>query len=163
MQNRIVAVFGGLTLVAAVAACSETPVGPASADSPTLALAQGSGSGGGSTDARVETSLLATSTAYPKAKGRARFRDRGGERELQIEVENLRPGLTVTFLFDGAPLTCTGGVACSAVVDGFGNVRINLNTDGGPGVAGTSVPASVSGRTVAAAVGGQTVARGTFN
>ncbi len=167
MTNRIASTIGALALVAAFTACADSPAGPAT-DAATLSASRGSDDGSvgttsGSVDTRQEANLVATSAAFPRAKGRARFRDRGGERELQIEVENLRPGIQVGFFLDGSALICSGGVACTATVNQFGKARINLNTDGGPGVDGTAVPASVSGSTVSVATGGTTVAAGTFN
>ena len=69
---------------------------------------------------------LKPSAAFPAAKGKATFKARGGERELQIEVENIRRlrGKRVVFIVGGSRLG-------TARVNAFGEARINRNSDRG--------------------------------
>ncbi|MFQ5747129.1 MAG: hypothetical protein ACE5HF_07920 [Gemmatimonadota bacterium] len=154
MWNRIRAVLVIATVAVGTAACSDT-VGPAASGSnATFASGRGGGvqaaGGGGGGEQRIEARLSATGSTFAKAKGKARFRDRGGEAQLQIEVENLAPGLVVDFLVDGAS-------AGQATTDAFGDARLSLNSD-----LGDIVPAVSGGTTVEAQVGGTTVAAGSF-
>ena len=75
--------------------------------------------------------------AFRSANGKAKFKSRGGERELEIEVEDVRAGTVLVFFLDGAEI---GRRTASAL----GNANLELNSDRG-GV----VPASVSGKSVA--------------
>lgn len=135
MLVRFAAVFTTLTLLGA---CSGLPTDQQSQTAALTAKGSGSagGSAGGSTDSRVEV-ILTGRPSYPAAKGKARFRSRGGERELQIEVENLPPGLMVNFL--------VGGIAYGGTqtVNALGAARINANSD-----LGQAVPMTVTGKAV---------------
>jgi len=129
---------------------------PAEAGSATRASNSGSGSGASDDqssnagrgasdeDARRrdhdrETIIrLIPGDAYPSAHGRAKFKDSGGELELEIEAERLR-GLV------GAQLHffVGGRFVGRALVDQFGKVALNLDSEDGD-----AVPASVSQRRV---------------
>lgn len=88
-------------------------------------------------DVRLEVTLLA-GAAYPAADGEAEYRDRGGERELEVEVEDVRSlrGQTLSVLVGGNRV---GG----ARVNNFGDARLELNSD-----AGQRVPVVRSGTRV---------------
>ena len=81
---------------------------------------------------------LKPSAAFPAANGKATFKSRGGERELQIEVEDIRRlrGKRVVFRVGGVLLG-------TARVNAFGTARIERNSDRGQRVpavrAGTKV------------------------
>ena len=74
--------------------------------------------------------------AFSRANGEAKFENEGGERELEIEVEDIPAGTALVFYVGDVEVA-------RATADSFGNARINLNSDRG-GV----VPASVAGKTV---------------
>ena len=77
-----------------------------------------------------------TDGAFSRANGEAKFENEGGERELEIEVEDVPPGTALVFYVGDVEVA-------RATADSFGNARINLNSDRG-GI----VPASVAGKTV---------------
>lgn len=88
-------------------------------------------------DADIRISLKG-SDSFSAAKGSAKYRDRGGEREFQVEVENIRKlaGSTLSVVVDGSKVG-------SMKVNSFGVARLNLNTD-----RGQAVPRIHSGSTV---------------
>ena len=67
---------------------------------------------------------LTGSAAFPNAKGTAKYRDRGGEREFQVEVENVRrlAGRTLSVFVNGNKVG-------SMTVNTLGEARFNRNTD----------------------------------
>ena len=77
-----------------------------------------------------------TDAAFSRANGEAKFENEGGERELEIEVEDIPAGTALVFYVGDVEVA-------RATADSLGNARINLNSDRG-GV----VPASVAGKTV---------------
>jgi hypothetical protein len=103
-------------------------------------------------DADVRISLKGSS-AYPNAKGAAKYRDRGGEREFQVEVENIKSlaGKTLTVLVGDANVG-------SMRVSSLGIARLNLNT-----TRGQAVPVIRSGSVVKVKTsGGVLVVSGRF-
>lgn len=120
---RVVAVTASLFVMAA---CSESsPVAPLSDDA---AFASGSGGGSSSTTSssstrtRVEIALTAPAGApFASAKGKARYSAKTGERELQIETENIPAGTAVAFLYNG---TAIG----TGTANALRQVRLNLNS-----------------------------------
>ncbi len=129
------------TLISLVACGDGSPT--ASDDA---SLARGSSQGGapaatgnGIRAGEVKTLIaLARPTGAPfaTAKGKAKFANKGGERELEIEAENIPTGTVVTFLLDGA-------VIGTATSNALREVNLNLNSD-----RGGSVPQSVTGLSV---------------
>jgi hypothetical protein len=133
----------------ALAACSESsPVAPLSDDA---AFASGSGSSTSSTSSsstrtRVEIALKAPAGApFASAKGKARYSAKTGERELQIEAENIPVGTAVTFLYNGAPIG-------TGTADVLRQVRLNLNSTLGQTVPMVAAGGQVSVVTAAGAV-----------
>ena len=126
MIKKLLFVLPLFALLFGAAGMSALTASPASA-------ASGSGSGSDRT-----IIALKGSAAFPNAKGKAAFRDRGSERELQVEVENVRvlAGTTVS-------MSVGGVLVGTATVNALGAARLSLNTN-----LGDSVPVSVSGKSV---------------
>lgn len=141
-----------LVAVAALAACSESTPTSVATDA---ALARGSGNGtasGGSAAAtgRVEIVLTRPANAvYRSAKGKAKFTAKAGERELQVEVENVPVGTVLTIL--------VGTSSYSATADALGKARLNMNS-----ALGQSVPMAVTGAAVTVTSAAGTVVSGGF-
>ena len=99
---------------------------------------------------------LAPSTSFPAAKGKARYRDRSGQRDLQIEVENILSlaGRTVSVCVNNAQIG-------TATVSALGAARLSRETQ-----LGQAVPVVVKGTlvkvTTAANCTGTTIVSGTF-
>ncbi|MFQ5689819.1 MAG: hypothetical protein ACE5HQ_06070 [Gemmatimonadota bacterium] len=146
MSGRITTAIGAIGLLVGLAACGDS-VAPLATDTSATSAA---GAKGSRNDTRLEARLTSTSSRFPDAKGRARFRDRSGEQQLQIEIENVAPGATVSFVVDGSSVG-------SAMADAIGAARLDLNSD-----LGDAVPAVSEGTTVQARIGGATVAAGSF-
>ncbi len=141
MFRPITIVLGAIALGTATTAC-DNALAPIQE--------QPARSQGSSNETRLEIDLIG-SEAYPDADGRARYRDRGGEQELQIEVEDGPANTPITFFVGGAAVG-------SGTTDGFGDARLNLNSD-----EGDTVPSVGSGTTVSVEVtGGGVVADGIF-
>lgn len=136
-----------LSAVVALSACSDAAPTGAVVDS--ASFARGSSRDGGTTPTatrqRVEISLVAPSgSVLPRANGKAKFSSKPGERELQIEVEDLPVGTSVVFRLGGAQIG-------TAVATALGEARLSLNS-----TLGQNVPMSVAGQavTVSTASGG---------
>jgi hypothetical protein len=97
---------------------------------------------------------LQSSPAFSGVKAKAKYKNRKGERELQVEAENLRVGTVVSVCVSGAR---AGGATANAL----GNARLNLNSN-----AGQSVPTISSGTRIAVHAGsscaGALIASGQF-
>ena len=114
-----------------------------------LAVPVALGSGGGT---RTEIALRG-SAAFPGANGKAVYKVDGGERELQIEVEDVRrlAGRRVNVFVNGTKLG-------SPLVNGLGEARLERNTD-----RGQAVPRIVDGSTVRVrTLAGTLIVSGTF-
>jgi predicted PilT family ATPase len=101
----------------------------------------------------VRQIALNGSAAFPAANGKAVYKVDGGERELQIEVEDIRrlAGARVNVFVNGNKIG-------SPRVSNLGEARVERNTD-----AGQSVPRIANGSTVRVRTqGGTLIARGTF-
>lgn len=141
MSSRIPMAFAIVLLAGGLSACRES-TGPLSGDA---ALALGAAASG-----RLE--LVA---GFSQGDAKARFRSRGTEQELQVEVEDLRPGTTIDILVGGI-------LVGQETADALGNTNLNHNTQvNGPFPAGFAVAA---GTTVIARVAGSgiVVAQGAF-
>lgn len=94
------------------------------------AFASGGGSG-----TRI---TLAASTSFPTAKGKAEYKVNGGQREFQVEVENV-----VALKGKTLRVTVNGIQAGTMIVSALGAARLNLNT-----TTGATVPNIVGGSKV---------------
>ena len=140
MSSRIPMALTIALLAGGLSACRES-TSPLSSDA---ALARGAAAG------RLE--LVAT---FSQGDAKARFRSRGNQQELQVEVEDLRPGTTIDILVGGI-------LVGQETADALGNTNLNHNTQvDGPFPAGFAV---APGTTVIAQVagGGAVVAQGAF-
>jgi predicted PilT family ATPase len=108
-----------------------------------------SASGGGTTT----TAALHGSASFPAANGKAVYKVKGSERELQIEVEDVRSlaGMKVKVFVNGALLA-------SPKVSNLGAIRVARNTDNGQTVPVISKGSTVRVRTL----GGTMIASGAF-
>jgi hypothetical protein len=126
------------------------------------ALSNLSGSGNGSTigsDGTISGEIriaLAPSSAFVGVKGKAKFKNRGGERELEVEVENLagRSGQSVSVCLNNLRV---GG----AVINPFNEANMNLNSDRGQTVPNVTKGSSVQ-VWLSASCSGNLVASGLF-
>ena len=141
MSSRIPMAFTIALLAGGLSACRES-TSPLSSDA---TLARGDAAAG-----RLE--LVAS---FSQGDAKARFRSRGNEQELQVEVEDLRPGTTIDILVGGI-------LVGQETADALGNTNLNHNTQvDGPFPAGFAV---APGTTVIAQVAGGSavVAQGAF-
>jgi hypothetical protein len=67
---------------------------------------------------------LTPSPQYAFAKGKAKYKDRGGEREFQVEVENLR-----SLRGQALNLQVSGAFVGRMTINAFGNGRFSRNSD----------------------------------
>ena len=89
--------------------------------------------------------------AFAGAEGKAKFENKSGERQLEIEVQDISAGTALTFSVGGVQL----GTATS---NALGNARLDLNSKRNAGV-----PISVTGLSVVVrAAGGAVVVAGSF-
>ena len=152
MQRSAFRVISVVATMVALTACSESsPTGVAN-DAAALARGSSGGSSAGATSStrtRVEIALTRPANAvFATAKGKAKFSAKTGERELQIEAENIPAGTAVVF--------SVGGVAVgTGTANALREVRLNLNS-----TLGQTVPMSMTGQavTVTTAAGGMIVA-----
>lgn len=96
---------------------------------------------------------LQGSAQYPNAKGTAKYKADGGEREFQVELENVKSlaGKTVNVFADGVKVG-------SFRVSKLGTGRLNRNTD-----LGQSVPMIRAGSAIQIKTGaGALIASGSF-
>jgi hypothetical protein len=116
-----------------------------------LALAACSDSSGPANPRTIELRPPTTGAAFAGANGTASFENEGGERELEIQIEDVPPGTALVFFFDNAQIA-------TQTADVNGSARINLNSD-----AGATVPTSVAGKVVSVrTAAGVVVVTGTF-
>jgi predicted small lipoprotein YifL len=151
MLFRTSSLAAALVLAGSLTACGPTDL-PTSAGS--AASAANAGSGQSSDAVRVRIALVAPSVGAPfrRAKGAATFKSRRAQRELEMEVEHLRPGTQVDFFVGGAQV---GG---RSTANEFGQAGIDLNTR-----LGDQVPLGVAGQTAEArTVTGAVIVSGTF-
>jgi hypothetical protein len=148
-----------LGLMGTIAGCSTSLSDtPAAADAKATSNADASvealASGSSATKVGELRIVLQSSPAYAGIKAKAKDKNRNGEREFQVEAENLRVGTVVS--------VCVSGVrAGGATANAFGNARLNLNSN-----AGQTVPNVSSGTRVAVRAGtncaGALIASGQF-
>ena len=81
---------------------------------------------------------LTPTPQYSFAKGKAKYKDRGGEREFQVEVENLR-----SLRGQALNLQVNGAFVGRMRINNFGNGRFSRNSD-----LGQPVPAITRGSAV---------------
>lgn len=96
---------------------------------------------------------LKSSAQYPNAKGTAKYKNAGGEREFQVELENVKSlaGKPVDVFVNGVKVG-------SATVNTLGAARFSRNTD-----LGQAVPAITSGSRIQVKTrGGVLIVSGSF-
>ena len=143
---------GALALTGA--ACANDPTSPTAqfkhgADDPAV---QNQG-GGAAANKTIMEIILTGAPSFTSAKGKAKFTVKGGQRELEIEVENLNriAGQSVGFFVGGASVG-------TGIVSALGQADLELNTR-----LGHTVPASVAGLAVAVRTAdGTLIASGSF-
>jgi hypothetical protein len=123
-------------------ASSEASASSAGSDSASGGVLDESASGSSKVRAGEIRITLNSSAAFAGVKAKAKYKNRNGERELQVEAENLRVGTVVS--------VCVSGVrAGGATANALGNARLNLNSN-----AGQTVPNVSSGTSIAVRAGG---------
>jgi hypothetical protein len=146
--------FGAVALLSLAACADGSPTG--TVDAPALRRGAdnvGSQSGGGtvSADRMIISLTRPTGAPFGNAKGKAKYSNRGGERELEIEAENIPAGTAVSFVLDGA-------VIGTGTANTLREVELNLNSD-----LGATVPSSVAGKTVSVrTAAGAVIVSGSF-
>jgi hypothetical protein len=143
--------LAGLALVALSAlgvGCSSpvldvvTPSGALAAGANSSEVLDSSASGSSTARAGEIRITLNSSATFAGVKAKAKYKNRNGERELQVEAENLRVGTVISI--------CVSGVrAGGATANALGNARLNLNSN-----AGQTVPNVSSGTAIAVRAGG---------
>ena len=128
---------------------------PAAPDDSANTRNSSSATGNGGQGSDVPLVIIALRAAidgpFRYANGKAKFKSEGGERELEVEVEDVRAGLELLFLLDDISLG-------TRTTDVYGRANLELNSD-----RGATVPASVTGRTVTIrTASGATVVSGSF-
>lgn len=145
-MTRTIRTLAAFAAAATLAACSES--GPTAIVSEP-AFASGS-SGGGSKKSITEIALTRpANAAYRSAKGKAKFAIKAGERELQVEVENIPAGTVLSIM--------VGSSSYSATANALGKARLNVNS-----TRGQSVPMSVAGAAVTVTSAAGAVVSGSF-
>lgn len=143
-----------IALVSLAACADGSPTGTADAASLRRGADNvgGQASGGTASSDRTIIALTRPSGApFSNAKGKAKYSNRGGERELEIEAENIPAGTSVSFVLDGA-------VIGTGTANALREVELNLNSD-----RGASVPMSVAGKSVSVrTTAGAVIVSGTF-
>ena len=147
MRNRISACIAGLALTLAAQACGPTDLPTASS------TASNATASANANEVRLVITLQPPpNAAFPAAAGKASWKSKPARRELEIEVEHLRPGRNVDFFLAGAR------VGTRQIVNALGQARIALSTQ-----LGQPVPVSVAGkRVVVKTAAGILVVSGTF-
>jgi hypothetical protein len=97
---------------------------------------------------------LTSSAAYGGIKAKAKYKNRGGERELEVEVENLKVGTMISVCLANARV---GG----AKTNSLGEARLNLNSDNRQSVPNVGKGTRIEVR-VGATCGGALIASGSF-
>ena len=134
MRSTLITVLG--LAAAGLTACQDSTA-PTTNDSAAQVSSATASASSISADARTVARLTAPLNApFVNAKGKATFITRINRRELEIEVEHIRRGITVNFFVGGNQVG-------SAVVDQFRNAAVDLNTKNGD-----TVPLSVAGQLV---------------
>ena len=129
---RPVATIVTFALISTAAAC-RNPAEPTSSTTTTTTTTTGTAS---TTAPFILLRPPTTNAAFARANGEAKFENQGGERELEIEVEDIPAGTQLVFYLGDTEIA-------RATANSFGNARINLNSD-----RGATVPSSVAGKTV---------------
>ncbi len=157
---KFISGLAAVVMAAALVAC------PTSVGSGALEDLKGPGSGGNNPSpvnpvpgAAISGEIRIALTPggdFSGIKGKAKYKNRGGERELEVEVENLSrlSGQAVSVCLNDARV---GG----AVINSFGNAEMNLNSD-----RGQTVPAVTFGSSLkvwlGASCNGSLIASGAF-
>lgn len=100
-----------------------------------------------------ERIALAPSSAFPSAKGKADFKVKGSERQLEVEVENIR-----SLAGQQVSVSVGGVVVANPTVTSLGQASVNLNSQTNPATPLTTAGKLVEVRTSA----GVLIASGAF-
>ncbi len=149
-----------LASAVAFTACANDATAPTAASSPSLNSSSITGSNS-TASARSATRIRLIANLSPiagggfgRASGKAQWdsRNNNNVRELEMEVEDVRPGTQVQFFVNGVRYGAT------ATVDALGNARIKLSTQ-----LGQTVPTAAAGLTAEVrTTGGSVIVRGVF-
>ena len=123
LNHRVTSAALALATVAVVTGCSGSVTSPTGAPTPD----QNPPTGVPATAQEITLSPPAN-PAYPGAHGTAKYKSEG-QPELEIEIEDMRPGVQVEFLLDAQSLG-------SATVSTLGSARLDLRGAAAPAVAG---------------------------
>lgn len=144
--------------VSALAACAGDATAPSSATlDPSLDNAGSANVTSARSAARIRLIASLTPIAgggFGRASGKAKWdsRNNNSVRELQMEVEDVRPGTQVQFFVNGVQYGAT------VTVNGLGDARVSLGTQLGHTVPTAAAGLSAEVRTT----GGNVVVRGVF-
>lgn len=148
MSHRTLSLPLLLATAVVISACSDASTQPRTES--LAGTASLSGSGGAVNGSRVAVEIALTPAAGP-AHGKAKFQTRDNQRELEIEIEDVKPGISIAFFLGD------NQVGATQTADAFGSARVELNTR-----LGDPVPASVSGLRVTARSGDALIVSGMF-
>ena len=150
LRSASVAFAATALSISTLVACS-SPTSPD--DSASASNSSSTTTGGQSSNVPLVIIALRAAVDGPfrNANGKAKFKSEGGERELEVEVEDVRAGLELLFLLDDIRLG-------TRTTDAFGRANLELNSD-----RGATVPSTVAGRKVTIkTAAGATVVSGSF-
>ncbi len=146
-RSMLRAITVAASLVALTACTENSPLEP----SVSASLASGSSSNT-STSSRIEIVLTRDAMSpFAAATGKAKYAAKSGERELQVEVEDIPAGTMITFAYNGVPF---GTAAASAL----GQARVNVNTK----LRQTVPMVTAGGIVTASTAAGAVIVRGAF-
>lgn len=127
-----------LIATGALTACSADSTGPSTPQAIAASSSDNGASSASSSSSRVRLEIaLKGVSPFANAKGKAKWSAKPGERELQVEIENVAAGTSVNFFVGGVQ------VGTTQVTNALRAASINLNT-----TLGQSVPTSVTGQSV---------------
>ena len=151
LRSAVATVAATAISLSTLTACSSPTAPDDSANARNSSSATGSPGQGSDVPLVIIALRAAIDGPFRNANGKAKFKSEGGERELEVEVEDVRAGLELLFLLDDIKLG-------TRTTDAFGRANLELNSD-----RGASVPATVAGRKVTVrTAAGATVVSGSF-
>ena len=149
MTSQSLRLLAGIASVAALTACSDSP--SATVTDPTGATQSSKGTESTSANATIIQLVRPVAPVFARAEGKAKFETKSGERQLEIEVEDVPAGTALIFTLGNVRLG-------TATANSLGNARLDLNSKRNAGV-----PMSVVGLSVVVGTsGGRVVVSGTF-
>lgn len=151
LRSAVATVAATAISLSTLTACSSPTAPDDSASARNSSSASGTAGQGSDVPLVIIALRAAIDSPFRNANGKAKFKSEGGERELEVEVEDVRAGLELLFLLDDIKLG-------TRTTDAFGRANLELNSD-----RGASVPATVAGRKVTVrTAAGATVVSGSF-